>query len=346
MLILGIESSCDESAAAIAELKNNKIRIVSEAVSSQIEIHKKYQGVIPEVAAREHTLNLLPIIAEALERAKIKPDLAGKKLSAIAVTTGPGLITSLIVGTETAKSLAVGWQLPMIDVNHIEAHIAAALFGRDLNKIKFPAVILTVSGGHTALTLMRGLGDFRSLGETLDDAAGESFDKAAKILGLGYPGGPALEKNASAKNQLPAILPRPMINSGDFNFSFSGLKTALLYAFQKDKNRKKNISSYAAEFQNAVADVLTAKTMKAAEKFKAKTVILAGGVAANRTLRNRLAKAIASGLPKSEFVMPEIRHCTDNAAMVATAGALKAKRKKFTPWKKIKADPNKNLNAD
>ena len=378
MKILGIETSCDETAAAVAEAVETQnfaspqnfasVRILSNIVSSQIEIHKKYGGVVPEVAAREHVLNILPVINEALEVAglnKKKP-----KLDAIAVTVGPGLITSLITGIETAKSLAYAWNIPLIEVNHIEGHIYANFICENFKSqktnckqippvkqvqanlkkqthpenIKFPAVILTVSGGHTMLVLMEEHGRFKTIGETRDDAAGEAFDKAAKMMGIGYPGGPAISSEATRITDKSEIrnpkseirLPRPMINSNNFDFSFSGLKTAIRYALEDDKNWKEKIPEYCAEFQQAVIDVLIKKTIKAALKFNAKTVMLAGGVSANKELRQQLKQAVLKN--NFKFSMPDLKYTTDNAAMIATAGYFKALRKEFTPWREIRVD--------
>lgn len=344
MYILAIETSCDETAASVALGKDNKLKIISNVVASQINIHKKYGGVIPEIAAREHVLKIIPVVDEALKKAGISKKDAPKKLSAIAVTIGPGLITSLMVGVETAKSLAYAWRLPLIAVNHIEGHIYSNFIEQE--KIKFPCLILTVSGGHTQLVLLKSHLQFKTIGETRDDAAGEAFDKAAQLLGLGYPGGPLISKQAekyrSNNQQLSTInLPRPMIDSKNYEFSFSGLKTALLYQVQKDKNYKKRIGEYAFEFQEAVTDVLVTKTIRAATEFKVKTVMLAGGVAANKKLREKLKTEVEKlGL---NFSMSKMEYTTDNAAMIASAGYFKLKAKKTTPWQKLKVDPNLEL---
>lgn len=360
--VLGIETSCDETAASVVEKTGDKISVLSNVVSSQIEIHKKYGGVVPEVAAREHVLNILPVIEEASSKwqgAGGRPDI-----DAIAVTVGPGLITSLLAGVETAKTLSYAWGIPVTGVNHVEGHIAANFISRKQeaggrNQAKnFPILILTVSGGHTMLVLMKDFGDYEMIGETRDDAAGEAFDKAAKLMGLGYPGGPAIsalaEKNPNSKIQTPNSnikLPRPMINSDNFDFSFSGLKTAIRYAIEKDPTPLKlrgassewqeRISDYCHEFQQAVVDVLVHKTIKAAKKFDVKTVMLAGGVAANKELREQLASAVKEeGL---DFKMPELKYTTDNAAMIAAAGAFKAEKKELTPWSELRVDCNLEL---
>lgn len=383
MIILGIETSCDETAAAIIEGKNGDIKILSNVISSQIEIHKKYGGVIPEVAAREHVLNILPVINEALKKAKKnapslilplarggekinQPQLSvfkpyspfirgrlrgGKKISAIAVTVGPGLITSLQVGVETAKTLAYAWNIPIISINHIEGHIYANFIGKLKTKIEFPALILTVSGGHNLLVLMKGHGQYKIIGETIDDAAGEAFDKGAAMLRLGYPGGPEISKYAE-KYKLPLIkgskiiLPRPMIYSKDYNFSFSGLKTALLYKLQKDPQWKKRIPEYASEFESAITDVLIYKTIKAAKALNVKTIMLSGGVSANKKLRLSLASAVLREFKNIKFYVPDLKYTTDNAVMIAVAGYYNALNKKITPPSKLKTSPNLELKSN
>jgi N6-L-threonylcarbamoyladenine synthase len=340
MKILAIETSCDETAASVAEGQGNNLKIISNVVASQIKIHKKYGGVVPEIAAREHVLNIIPVIDEALQKAKIKKQDAAKKLSAIVVTSGPGLITSLMIGLESAKTLAYAWKLPIVAVNHIEGHVYSNFI--DCKKTSFPAIILTVSGGHTQLVLMKNHLKFKTIGETRDDAAGEAFDKAAQLLGLGYPGGPMISKMAAKFTGPTDIkLPRPMINEKNYEFSFSGLKTALLYMVQKDKHYKKRINEYAYAFQEAVVDVLVTKTLRAAKEYKAKSVMLAGGVAANTRLREKLAEEVKK--MKLNFAMPKMEYTTDNAAMIAAAGYFKFKAKKTTPWSKLKVDPNLEL---
>jgi len=353
MKILGIETSCDETAAAVAEFKNNKITILSNIVSSQIEIHKKYGGVVPEVAAREHVLNILPVVHEALkksgiEKTKNRPD-------AIAVTIGPGLITSLQTGAETAKVLSYVWGIPLLKINHIEGHISANFISdSSIADLQFPAIILTVSGGHTMLVLMENFGKFKTIGETLDDAAGEAFDKAAKLMGIGYPGGPAvsaeakkfttLSSSAAYQEKLkPIKFPRPLLNSSDLNFSFSGLKTAIRYALEKDPDWKNKIPEYCHAFQQAVMDVLIKKTIRAATKFEAKTIMLAGGVAANQELREQFKKQVKKELPKALFTIPDLKYTTDNAAMIAAAGCLKIKEGKLDAWLDLRVDCNLKL---
>lgn len=348
--ILGIETSCDETAAAIVrgglgksgELLN--IEVLSDIVSSQIDIHKKWGGVVPEVAAREHVGQILPVLDEALLKAGFKKEKAKEEIDTIAVTVGPGLITSLLIGVETAKSLSFAWQKPVYGINHIEGHIYANFIARQ-DKIVFPALILTVSGGHTLLALMKGHGNIKTIGETRDDAAGEAFDKAAQLLGIGYPGGPAIAAqaelfgNSGQKNPPGAIkLPRPMINSQELDFSFSGLKTALRYALENDKHWKKHISAYAHEFQQAVVDTLIHKTIKAAQKHQVKNILLSGGVSANRTLREEMKKEINDKISDCNFYMPDLKYTTDNAAMIAAAGLFAHLKERSSNWKKLRVN--------
>jgi len=346
MIILGIETSCDETAAAVVSGENDNVEVLSNVVSSQIEIHKQYGGVVPEVAAREHVLSILPVIDQALIQAGIKRAEAGNKIDAISVTPGPGLITSLMTGVETARTLAFSWNIPLVAPNHIESHVYAN-FINVKNEIKFPAVVLTVSGGHTMLIIMTEHGKFETIGQTRDDAAGEAFDKTAKLLGLGYPGGPILsgksqefEKTGKEKT---IKFPRPMINSADFDFSFSGLKTSVRYAIQKDENYKNNILEYCHEVEEAIVDVLISKTVKAALKYNAKTIMLAGGVSANKKLRENFERIVKEKIPAAILSIPDLRYTTDNAAMVAAAGYFRAKQKSFTPWQALKNNPNLEL---
>ena len=334
-IILGIESSCDETAAALIKVKRGKFKILSNIVSSQIDIHKKFGGVVPEVAARNHVVNILPVINQALVRAKINP----KKIDKIAVTIGPGLITSLIVGVETAKTLAYVWQKPIIGINHLKAHFYANWLNNQ--PIKFPAISLIVSGGHTELILLTTKNKFKKIGQTIDDAAGEAFDKVAQLLKIGYPGGPIISKLAKDGNPKAFNFPRPMMKTKDFNFSFSGLKTSVLYTIKKLPALKANSyrlkANICASFQQAVIDVLTQKTIKAALTYGAKTIILSGGVAANQLLRKSLKKRAEN--INLNFLMPEVFLCTDNATMIAAAAYFE----KSIPWQKIEADPNLSL---
>jgi N6-L-threonylcarbamoyladenine synthase len=348
MYILGIETSCDETAAAVVktEIKSKRILVLSNIIASQIDIHKKYGGVVPEIAAREHVIHILPIIDQALQQAKINP----KEIDYIAVTKGPGLITSLMVGLETVRSLAFAWNKPVIEINHIEGHIYANFINLN-QKIRFPAIILTVSGGHTNLVLMDKNHKLKIIGETLDDAAGEALDKAAKMMNLGYPGGPVIsqqaqnyiDKQKTAEKTDQIKLPRPMINNNSFDFSFSGLKTALLYKLRQDKNWKQRIPEYCYEYQEAIIAVLIKKTIAAAKKYKAKSVMLSGGVAANIRLREKLEIAVKQELLLSSFFVPKLEYTTDNAAMIATAGIFKVSKGKIRDFSQLKVDPGWEL---
>jgi N6-L-threonylcarbamoyladenine synthase len=302
MKILAIETSCDETAAAVVE---DGRRILSNQIASQVEIHARYGGVVPEVASRQHLLAIIPIVKQALAEAKV----GGPELAGIAVTVGPGLAGSLLVGVNAAKALALAYSQPLIGVNHLEGHLYANWLGD--KDVEFPAVCLIVSGGHSDLVLVRGHGDYAVLGRTRDDAAGEAFDKAARILGLGYPGGPAIER--AAKNGVPSIaLPRAWLKDTN-DFSFSGVKTALLRL--AEAGQIASAADAAASFQEAIVDVLVTKAVAVARERQAKQLLLAGGVASNRALRERLS----SESPVPVLVPPPVL-CTDNAAMIAACG--------------------------
>jgi len=287
MKILGIETSCDETSASIVKDGRD---IISLITLSQIDVHKQYGGVFPEMAAREHLKNIIPVTHQCFEKAKIKPG----NIDFIAVTIGPGLPPSLLIGVQIAKSLAYVWNKPIYGMSHIKAHIYANWLERNFEDKKvFPALCLVVSGGHTLLVLMKSHREFKALGETRDDAAGEAFDKVARLLGLGYPGGPIISKLAEKGNRKAFDLPRPMIDTEDFDFSFSGLKTAVLRIVKEkeccSKSEKKSLDSkfvkdMAASFEQAVVDTLVIKSLKAAQKFKPKSLMLSGGVAANGIL--------------------------------------------------------------
>src|SRR3989344_2994138 len=341
MKILGIETSCDETAVAIVEGRGENVRVIRDAVASQIKIHAKYGGVVPEVAARAH-VEKIDALLRGLRTADYGLRRDGKGIDAIAVTAGPGLITSLRVGVDVARTLAWAWDKPLVGVNHLEGHIYANFIGDENGKkrggkgkekgIRFPAVVLIVSGGHTELVLMTRHGKYRLLGATRDDAAGEAFDKVAKILGLGYPGGPAVSKAAGRGNPDAIAFPRPMINSPDFDFSFAGLKTSVLYRVRDSKfhiPNSKFIADVCASFEKAAVEVLVEKTIRAAAKHKAKTVLLAGGVAANSRLRKDLGRAISARLPTTHYSLPTLEYTTDNAAMIAAAGYFRARKRQF-----------------
>jgi N6-L-threonylcarbamoyladenine synthase len=302
MKILGIETSCDETAAAVVE--NGNI-ILSNQIASQVEIHARYGGIVPEVASRQHTLSIIPIIEQAMTEARVVWD----DLDGIAVTIGPGLAGSLLTGVNVAKAIALARQLPITGVNHLEGHIYANWLGKD--SLNFPLVCLIVSGGHSDLVLVKGHHDYILLGQTRDDAAGEAFDKAARTLGLGYPGGPAIEKAASS-GTAPIQLPRAWLK-GTSDFSFSGVKTALLRLVEEDRITSK--ADAAAGFQEAVVDVLVTKTVAVAKEYRVRQIMLAGGVASNKLLRQSLARN--SPIP---VLVPEPVLCTDNAAMIAACG--------------------------
>jgi len=360
MLILGIETSCDETAAAILEVRSRKsqvlsYKILSNIISSQVEIHKKYGGIVPEVAARKHVEMILPVIEESLEKALVSP----KEIDLITVTRGPGLITSLLVGLETAKSLAYTWRKPMVGVNHLAGHLYSSQLTannresttyRKLRKIKFPALCLIVSGGHTELVLMKNYWDYKVIGKTLDDAAGEAFDKIAKLLGLGYPGGPEISQLAKEGNPWAFDFPRPMIKSKNYDFSFSGLKTAVLYRIRKDELGGMNleiIKDLAASVEQAIVDVLVEKTVRAARELKVKTLMMGGGVAANRKLRKLLRYKVKKVNKAIKVLLPEVVFSTDNGAVIALAGYYRSKkdevRRMKYGWRKIGVDPNLEL---
>ncbi len=427
MKILAIETSCDDTCAAIIK-SSAKIKpifnILSNIVSSQVKVHKKYGGVYPTLAKREHQRNIVPVLRKALKEAgllkisksktqisnknlnvkfqkldlvrnfnnsdKLKkesvfnlveeilerePDLMKNltkflkkykkpKIDTIAVTVGPGLDPCLWVGVNFAKALSYFWDLPIIEVNHIEAHIFAnwlkpisskskiksqkSKIQIKNKKIEFPAVCLIASGGHTQLILMKKIGKYKILGETRDDAAGECFDKTAKILGLGYPGGPAIAKEAQrSKFQVSSFkirLPRPMINQKNYDFSFSGLKTAVLYNYKKQplkiRKNKQYIKKMCCEIQQAIIDVLIKKTIRATKEYKAKSIILGGGVSANYELRKQFKKIIKKEKLSFMFYVPSFKFCTDNAAMVGIAGYFRHLKGKVKSWEKIKAKPN------
>ena len=302
MKILGIETSCDETAAAVVE---DGVKILSNQIASQVEIHARYGGIVPEVASRQHILAIIPILKQAMVEAKA----TWRDLDGIAVTVGPGLAGSLLVGVNVAKAIALAHGLSITGVNHLEGHIYAGwLINRSID---FPLVCLIVSGGHSDLALMRGHGDYVVLGRTRDDASGEAFDKAARILGLGYPGGPAIEQ--AARNGIASLkLPRAWLK-GTNDFSFSGVKTALLRLVET--GRVNNEADAAASFQEAVVDVLVAKTVAVAKERRVKQILLVGGVASNKVLRQQLAES--SPIP---VLVPESVLCTDNAAMIAACG--------------------------
>lgn len=341
--ILAIESSCDETAASVlvGNLTSNKPDFVikSFVVKSQIPLHRKTGGVVPEVAARAHLQNILPVVDTALKKAKIEL----KKLDYIAVTSGPGLVVSLIVGVEFAKGLSFASGIPLLPTNHMAGHLYSAFSDKKAKKTKFPIVAMVVSGGHTMLLVMENYYKYRVVGETVDDAVGEAFDKVARLLGLPYPGGPEISKLAlQGKPIIP--FPRPMLKDKNYNFSFSGLKTAVLN-YRKSLPEKLTLrqkADIAASFETAAVDVLVKKAMRAAEQYRCKGIVLAGGVAANRFLREQLQ--IESKKRKMNFAMPAFEYCMDNAAMIAMAAYFNLRGgAKPKAIQKVKADPSWEL---
>ncbi len=314
MLVLGIESSCDETGIALYDTENG---LLAHALHSQVEMHAEYGGVVPELASRDHIRRVLPLTEIALKEA----NKTLQDIDAIAYTQGPGLSGALLVGTSFAESLAFSLQIPTINVHHLEGHLLAPLL--EDNPPAFPFVALLVSGGHSQLMRVDGIGQYELLGDTLDDAAGEAFDKTAKLLGLGYPGGPALSKLAQTGK--PRFkLPRPLLNSGDLNFSFSGLKTSVLtLANQHQPLDNQTKADIAFEFQEAVTEVLTTKCMSALRETGLDNLIVSGGVGANAKLREKLNAATKRKLCKVSY--PRLEFCTDNGAMIAFAGAMRLK---------------------
>src|SRR3989344_8302707 len=356
MIILGIETSCDDTSIAALSAEDDHLEVLSNVVSSQIKQHAPYGGVVPLLAAREHEKNLPVVLAEALAKASC----AMEKIDLIAVTSGPGLIMSLVKGVNFAKELAQKNNKPLVGINHIEGHvysnwllpIAENSKHKIRNpKIEFPALCLIVSGGHTELVLMHDHGKYELVGRTLDDASGEAFDKIARLLGLPYPGGPEIARAADSFNvatfkRLTVKLPRPMMHSKDFNFSFSGLKTAVCYLV-RDLTKIAPLSNsqrteIAHEAQEAIVDVLVSKTLKAAEKFQPKSILIAGGVSANKRLRSRLAEEVSRLTPKTYYLEPAPQYTTDNAAMIACAAYYNhvSRNMKHASWEGVEADAN------
>ena len=327
--ILGIETSCDETAAAV--VADGKI-IKSSVVASQTKLHEKYGGVVPEIASRAHIEKIYPVISEAIQQAEVSED----DIDAIAVANQPGLTVALVIGVTAAKTLALMWEKPLIAINHLHAHLQSAVLGE--KDLQLPAAALIVSGGHTSLYDYRSPLEPELLGATIDDAAGEAFDKVANILRLSYPGGPSIEKAAEKGNPKAIQFPRSMLDRDSLDFSFSGIKTAVLYHCRgqdmkgEDKvgsMSEQEIADIAASFQTAVVDVLIKKTERAVERIGAKTVLLGGGVAANNELRKRLQKLCETAVPAKKLLVAPKQYCTDNAVMVASLAYYKYKAKLF-----------------
>jgi len=421
MIILAIETSCDETAVAIVEFKKDRAKVLANVVSSQAKAHSKYGGVVPALAARMHLKNMVPVLRRAFEEARKHTPSASQptplkrgicctasqpiflkrgihfdknKIDYVAVTNGPGLIPALTIGVSAAKALAYSLNKPLIGVNHLEGHIYAnwlteieksikskvrkvCKIGSDFKlwKPKFPILCLVVSGGHTQLVLIKKDLNYKIIGETMDDAVGEAFDKVAKLLELGYPGGPLIEKIAKKGDKNKFKFTRPMMNSKNYNFSFSGLKTAVLYevgfkhtpsasqstplkrgiyctasqpTFKREIYSENNNVQYnsdiAASFQEAVIDVLISKTIRAAKEYKVKNVILGGGVSSNKELQKQFKEAIKKEIPDSRFQIPDSNLSTDNALMIAIASYYNIiNNKNIKSWKNVKADANLRL---
>jgi N6-L-threonylcarbamoyladenine synthase len=319
-VVLAIETSCDETAASIVMGGND---VLSSIVSSQIDIHARFGGVVPEVASRAHLESIVPVIDAAIAEAGILPS----RIDAVAATAGPGLIGALLVGVSAAKSLALVWDKPFIGINHLEAHLYAGLL--DDPTLEFPLVVLLVSGGHTMIIHMKGHGDYTVLGRTIDDAAGEAYDKVARYLDLGYPGGPVIDRTASEGNPHAVEFPRAMMHDG-LDVSFSGLKTSVINHVRKNPDMS-NVD-VAASFQAAVVDVLCAKTIKAAQQVGAQGIVLGGGVSANTFLRSEMSRR--GGEAGFKVALPSRAMCTDNAAMIAAAA-----------WHRLKSDGPRELDC-
>ena len=363
MKVLAIETSCDDTCIAILKKSEDEINFLSSVVSSQVEVHREWGGVYPTLAKREHQKNLVPVlrkglkeagllkkgqvdreVSHILKREKVLAQKLTKFLSSydkpeidyLAVTVGPGLDPSLWSGINFAKALSFSWDVPIIPVNHIKAHFFAPLV---LEGGDFPAVSLLASGGHTQLIVSKSLFDHKVIGETRDDAAGECFDKTARILGLDYPGGPEIAEWAKKETDLSVDLPRPMINSKDYDFSFSGLKTAVLYAWRDQEEKTEDFKiAMAKEIQEAITDVLVEKTFRAVEEFGAKTVVVGGGVSANLSLRKKIKERGGA-----KIILPDLDFSTDNAKMIAVTAAYET-QKATTDWKSLESDPNLKIN--
>lgn len=358
MLILGIETSCDETSAAIIKANKNskKVTLLSNVISSSLPMHSVTGGIIPETAAREQVKYIIPVIQKAMKDAGVGLD----KIDKIAVTYGPGLIGSLLIGVETAKAISYISKIPLIPTNHLIGHIYANFIDTNQDEVEFPALSLIVSGGHTDLVLIRKHGEIKWLGGTRDDAAGECFDKCARLLGFPYPGGPKIAELAKNGDPKAFSFPRPMIGSKNFEFSFSGLKAAFLRETQlhfpilrtssdqvsweqitKEKtlseSDEQKLNDLCASLEEAIVSVLVSKTMKAAKKYKIKSILVGGGVAANQKLRDRLQSSIDKDQSSIKLFVPPRNLCTDNGAMIASAAFFTGKQ---ISWQKVNADPS------
>ncbi|MBF8280750.1 MAG: tRNA N6-adenosine threonylcarbamoyltransferase [Candidatus Magasanikbacteria bacterium] len=353
--LLAIETSCDDTSVAVIDGIRGAVRVIAQKTASQIKIHAKYGGIVPELAAREHTVNIPHVLAAVFKAAHL--NFQKPKIDAIAVTAGPGLITSLFVGVETARALSYAWKKPLMSVNHLEGHIYSNWLAPTPTKKfwrppEFPVLNLIVSGGHTELVLMKAHGAYKLLGATRDDAAGECFDKIGKLLGFEYPGGPKISVVAKKGNRHAVELPRPMINSNDFDFSFAGLKTAARLWLEKNPRvweNKRGRQNFCASFEQTIVDVLIAKTLAVVKKFHPKTVTLSGGVAANIYLREQMDFAIKEKFPEIVFTAPPLEYTSDNAAMIGVAAYFHIHQSGLSAfknsWRKIKVDPEWQIAA-
>ena len=366
MRIFSIETSCDETSMALLDVawktSTPSARLIKHTVSSQIAIHAKYGGVVPEVAARSHVPETVALITKILGKHPLKA------FDVIAVTKGPGLATALRVGVQAAQTLAWLSGKPVVGVNHLEGHLASAwLLPENRRKWRFPMLALLVSGGHTEIVLMTDYGQYQILGTTRDDAAGEAFDKSAKLLGLGYPGGPMISKLGATGNPKAFNLPRPMLHDPSLDMSFSGLKTAIRVLVEKESSLRRpssvvasgepagttprrttddgRLNDLCASIEQAIVDVLIGKTIRAAKAHPIKSVILVGGVSANTRLRDQLTEAVTRELPGVSMLKAPTKFSTDNAAMIAAAGAWRVHRKEFDDWRKLDADPELDLKS-
>ncbi|MCR4322826.1 MAG: tRNA (adenosine(37)-N6)-threonylcarbamoyltransferase complex transferase subunit TsaD [Candidatus Azambacteria bacterium] len=341
MRILAIETSCDETACAVVDVVGKTtphFTVLSNVISSQVKLHAPYGGVVPTLASREHLKNIPHVFKKALSKASTTME----DIDVIAVTYSPGLVIALLIGVSFARGLGYAYGKKIIPVHHVAAHIYSNWLSN--TKIVFPLLNIVVSGGHTELVLMKRLGSYTLLGETRDDAAGEAFDKVAKMLNLGYPGGPAISACGKNGDASRFVLPRPMIASGDYDFSFSGLKTAVIHCIKKHPEIMSNKTArrdFCASFEQAVADVITKKTMRAAQEYHVKTIALSGGVSANTRLREQLTQAVTTHLRAATFIVPARGFSTDNAAMIAAAAYFT--RARATTWKNIDASAHAPL---
>ncbi|MBU1032949.1 tRNA (adenosine(37)-N6)-threonylcarbamoyltransferase complex transferase subunit TsaD [Patescibacteria group bacterium] len=343
MKVLGIETSCDETSVAILEASASSVRVLHHETATQIPVHALYGGVVPEIAARLHVAETVALLDRALGK-----DKQADKFDAIAVTQGPGLATALRVGIEAARTLALVTKKPIIGVNHLEGHLASAwLIPENRKNWKFPILALLVSGGHSELVLMKDFCSYKILGRTRDDAAGEAFDKTAKLMGLGYPGGPIISKLAETGNPEAFKFPRPMIHDPSLDFSFSGLKTAVRQTWEKlpksKQSQKKVQADLCASIQQAITDVLVAKTIRAAEKYKPTAICIVGGVSANKHLQQCMRSQIRTQLKGVKMLKPSKGFYTDNAAMIAAAGAWHLLKGEKHDWRKMGPKPELDL---